>query len=72
ARLALASPIPSEPLWLAPSAAAGRRASQGRVHVFDSDVAVMYTAVGFTDAWHTAPHGRDRMQPRAWLLDALV
>jgi hypothetical protein len=72
ARLALASPTPSEPLWLAPRVAAERSASQGRVRVFDADVAVTYTADGFTDAWQTAPHSRDRMQPRAWLLDALV
>ena len=63
---------PSEPLWLAPSVAAARRARQGRGCVFDADVAVTYTAAGFTDAWQTAPHSRDRMQPRAWLLDALV
>ena len=47
-------------------------ARQGRGRVFDADVAVTYTAVGFTDAWQTAPHGRDRMQPRAWLLDTCV
>ena len=72
ARLALATLPPSEPLWLAPSVAAERSASQGRVRVFDADVAVTYTAASFTDAWQTAPHSRDRMQPRAWLLDALV
>jgi hypothetical protein len=55
-----------------PSIAAARSASQGRVRVFDADVAVTYTAAGFTDAWQTDPHGRDSMQPLAWLLDALV
>jgi hypothetical protein len=72
ARLVLATPTPSESQWLAPSVAAARRASQGRVRVFDADVAVTYTAAGFTDAWQTDPHGRDSMQPLAWLLDALV
>jgi hypothetical protein len=72
ARLALASPTPSKPLWLAPRVAAERSASQERVRVFDADLAVTYTAAGFTDAWQTAPHSRDRMQPRAWLLDVLV
>jgi hypothetical protein len=72
ARLVLATPTPSKPPWLAPSVAAARSASQGRARVFDADVVVTYTAAGFTDAWQTAPHGRDRMQPRAWLLDMLV
>jgi hypothetical protein len=44
ARLALATPTPSESQWLAPSVAAVRRASQGLVCVFDADVAVTYTA----------------------------
>jgi hypothetical protein len=72
ARRALASPTPSEPLWLAPSVAAERSASRGCVCVFDADAAVTYTAARFTDAWQTAPHSRDRMQPLAWLLDVLV
>jgi hypothetical protein len=47
-------------------------ANQGRVRIFDADVAVTYTAAGFTDAWQTALYGRDRRQPRAWLLDTCV
>jgi len=70
-RLALAAPTLSESPWLAPSVAA-RRARKERVRVFDAAVAMTYTAAGCTDAWQTAPYGRDRRQPRAWLLDTCV
>ena len=42
------------------------------MRIFDSNVAVTYTAAGFTDAESAYPHGRDSIQPRARLLDALL